>query len=149
MKRAVLLLMLAGGCGFTQKHPGITVGIVSGTIGFGACGLSVERVGTCSAVGAVTGLVLGGITGLVTMFADTSAHELPPLEEDEPFVRRRVKTKTAPPPEPIDGRAPGDTGVPAGETDAPAGTTSVPAGDAGVPVGAPAGDADAPPSDAP
>lgn len=142
MKRAVLLLMLAS-CGFAQKHPGITVGVVSGTIGFGACGLSVEKVGTCSAVGAVTGLVLGGITGLVTMFADTSAHQLPPLEEeDPPFVRRRVKTQTAPPPVPIDTEVPSDAGVPADET-------GVPAGDAGVPVGPPAGDAGAPPLDAP
>lgn len=133
MKRAVLLIMLAG-CGFAQKHPGVTVGIVSGTIGFGACGLSVERLGTCSAIGAVTGVVLGGITGLVTIFADTSAHELPPLveEEDEPFVRRRVKTQTAPPPEPVEGVPPGDAGVPPSAPVPETGTPVPP--DAGVPV---------------
>ena len=116
MKRVVLLLMLVcvGGCTFAQKHPGITVGIVSGTIGFGACELSVERLGTCSAVGAVTDLVLGSITGLVTMFADTSAHELPPFQEEEEQPEfRRVRSQTAPPPGlPDAGVGPVDAGVP-------------------------------------
>lgn len=140
MKRAVLLIMLAG-CGFAQKHPGVTVGIVSGTIGFGACGLSVERLGTCSAIGAVTGVVLGGITGLVTIFADTSAHELPPLveQEDEPFVRRRVKTQTAPPP------GPADADVPSGESGTPVPEPGTPVPESGSPIppdaGVPAPDA--------
>ena len=116
MNRVLVSLMLLGlaGCTFAQKHPGVTVGIVSGTIGFGACQLSVERIGTCSAVGAVTGLVLGGITGLVTLFADTSAHELPPFQEEaeEPQFKR-VKSHTAPPPGlPDAGVGPVDAGVP-------------------------------------
>lgn len=120
MKRAAILvtLVLVGGCAFSQKHPGVTVGIVAGSIGFGACGLAVEKLGTCSAIGGAAGLVLGGITGLVTMFADTSAHELPPLEEeqdDEPFVRR-VKSTTEPPP-----GLPVDAGVPMVPLDAGAG----------------------------
>lgn len=126
MKRAALLIMLAS-CGFAQKHPGVTVGIVSGSIGFGACGISVEKLGTCSAIGAVAGLALGGITGLVTLVADTSAHELPPFveEEDEAYVRRRVKTQTAPPPGPTD-------------PDAPPDDTSAPTPDAGTPSPEPA-----------
>lgn len=108
MKRAVLIVLLAG-CGFAQKHPGVTVGVVAGTIGFGACGLAVEELKTCSLIGAVAGLALGGITGLITTFTDTSAHELPPLQEEtdaDPFVRR-VRTKTEPPP-----GLPVDAGVP-------------------------------------
>jgi hypothetical protein len=124
MKRAALLsaLVLLGGCGFAQKHPGVTVGIVSGTIGFGACGLAVEKLGTCSAIGAVTGLVLGGITGLITTFTDTSAHELPPMEEEEETEYRRVKSTTEPPPGlPIDAgvpMAPLDGGAPVAPGDA-------------------------------
>jgi hypothetical protein len=121
MKRAVLLLMVmaTGGCTFAQKHPGVTVGIVSGSIGFGACQLSVEKVGTCSAVGAITGLVLGGITGLVTLFADTSAHDLPPFQEEEEPEFRRVKSTTAPPPGlPDAGVGPADAGVPTTPADA-------------------------------
>jgi hypothetical protein len=119
MKRAVLVIMLAGlaGCGFAQKHPGVTVGIVAGTIGFSACQISVEELGTCGIVGGVAGLALGGITGLITMFTDTSAHQLQ-LEEEEPdYVRVRSKTDEppglpdagVPMPDPV---APVDAGVP-------------------------------------
>lgn len=108
------MLVALGGCAFSQKHPGVTVGIVTGTIGFGACQLSVEKVGTCSIVGGIAGLALGGITGLITLFADTSAHELPPFEEEpeEPF--KRVKSGTPPPPGLPDGGIGGgiDAGVP-------------------------------------
>jgi hypothetical protein len=127
MKAAALVVVFAllGSCSFSQKHPGITVGVVAGTIGFGACGLSVEKLGTCSAIGGAAGLVLGGITGLVAMLTDSSAHELPPFveEEDDGVVR----TRTEPPP-----------GLP----DAGVGSASV---DAGVPVDASNGQLDATP----
>ncbi|HEU4615380.1 MAG TPA: hypothetical protein VFS15_24970 [Kofleriaceae bacterium] len=125
MRRAVLLVMvvLLGDCTFAQKHPGVTVGIVAGTIGLGACELSVEKIGTCSVVGGAAGLVLGGITGLVTLFADTSAHELPPFEEEQEPAFERVRTRTEPPP-----GLPPDAGVPS------AGDAGVPAADAGVPA---------------
>jgi hypothetical protein len=97
------LLVVLGGCGFAQKHPGVTIGIVTGTIGWGACELAVEKIGTCAAIGGAAGLVFGGITGLVTMFADTSAHELP-NDEDE---TTRAPTGTPPPP-----GLPVDAGVP-------------------------------------
>ena len=114
MKRAALIVLLAG-CGFAQKHPGVTVGIVAGTIGFGACGLAVEDLKTCAVIGAAAGVALGGLTGLITTFTDTSAHELPPLQEEtdeEPFVRR-VRSKTEPPP-----GLPVDAGVPMVPVDA-------------------------------
>lgn len=123
MERAVLLVMLAvlGGCGFAQKHPGVTVGIVAGTIGFGACELSVEKIGTCSAIGGAVGFELGVITGLVTAVADTSEHTLDLFLEGE--KQERVRTGTPPPP-----GLPPDAGVP-GAGDA---TSTVPV-DAGAP----------------
>ena len=82
MKHAALFAMLlaVGGCAFAQKHPGVTVGIVAGTMGFGLCEIATEKAAECAAVGGIAGAGLGLITGLVTMFADTSAHE---LTEDE------------------------------------------------------------------
>ena len=119
MKHVSLVLVFAlGSCTFAQKHPGITTGLVAGTIGFGTCGLAVDKLGTCSIVGGIAGLAIGGITGLVTTFADTSAHDLPPLEEEEPPVVR-VKTHTPPPPPPLPATV--DAGVPApAPVDAPA-----------------------------
>jgi hypothetical protein len=95
MKRAALLLALCG-CAFAKNHPGITIGATAGVIGFGACGMAVEKLDTCALIGGSAALVLGGITGLVTLFADTNAHELPPFEEeqDESIIR----TRTEPPP---------------------------------------------------
>ena len=89
-----------GSCAFAQKHPAITTGLVAGTIGFGTCGLAVEKLAHVHASsGACAGLGIGGITGLVTTFADTSAHTLPSDEEPiEPIVR--VRSHTAPPPGP-------------------------------------------------
>ena len=101
MKRVAVLLALAG-CAFTQKHPGVTVGLATGSIGFFACEISVERVGTCSAIAGATGLVLGGLTGLITLFADTKAHELPSEEEEY----KRIDTRDDEPP-----GLPSDAGV--------------------------------------
>lgn len=102
MKRAGLfaLLIALGGCGFAQKHPGITAGIVAGTIGFGACEISVEKAKTCAAIGLVAGAALGGITGLVTMFADTSAHELTNDDQGDIIV---APQNDEPPGLPLDG----------------------------------------------
>ena len=93
---AALLAIALGSCASAQKHPGITVGLVAGTIGFGACGIAVEKLGTCSAIGGAAGLVLGGITGLVMLFADEEDHQLPPFTEEEDTDI--VRTRTEPPP---------------------------------------------------
>jgi hypothetical protein len=114
MKHAALVALVAiglGSCAAAQKHPGITVGLVAGTIGFGACEIAVEKLGTCSAIGGVAGLVLGGITGLAMLFAREEDHSLPPFteEEDEGVVR----TRTEPPPGLPPGMTPAlDAGVP-------------------------------------
>ena len=85
MKRAAALALVValGGCAFSQKYPAITIGATAGVIGFGACGLAVEKVGTCAIIGGSAALVLGGITGLVTLLADTNDHSLPPFLEDQ------------------------------------------------------------------
>jgi hypothetical protein len=109
MRRAALLSLVValGSCEFAQKHPGVTVGVVTGTIGWGACELSVEKIGTCAAIGAAAGVVFGGLTGLVTLFADTSAHELANEEEE---TTRAVGTPP-PPGLPVDAGVPEVPGV--------------------------------------
>lgn len=105
MKRLILLLALTG-CTFAQKHPGITVGVVSGTIAFGTCQMAVDKFGTCAAVGGGVGAVLGGITGLLALLGADKAHQIP-TEEEEEAERRRLQTTTEPPP-----GLPLDAGVP-------------------------------------
>lgn len=96
MKYAALLsiVLAATGCGFAQKHPAVTIGITAGVIGFGACGMAVEKLDTCSLIGGAAGLGLGGIAGLAMLFADTDEHALPPLEEEDGVIREG----TPPPP---------------------------------------------------
>jgi hypothetical protein len=50
----------------------------------------------------IVGLGLGGLAWLVTEFADTNAHELPPDDEMLPDGAVRVHTHTELPPVPID-----------------------------------------------
>lgn len=109
-RRVALVLALAlgaGSCSFARKHPGITTGVVAGSIGFTSCWIAVEKLGTCSAIGGGVGIALGGITGLVTTFADTSAHELPPDPEEQPFVRQVVRPDAG-----VDPATSVDAGVP-------------------------------------
>jgi len=115
------MTIVLGGCAFAQKHPAITAGIVAGTIGFGACEMSVEKAKTCAAIGLVTGAALGGITGLVTLFADTSAHELTNDDEGDIIV---APQNDEPPGLPV------DAGVVA-----PVAPVAPAAVDAGVPFG--------------
>jgi hypothetical protein len=116
MIRAALLVAALGSCAFAQKHPAITAGIAAGTIALVPCLPAVEHPTTCLAIGGIVGLGIGGITGLVTTFADTSAHALPSDEETEPPIVRRVHTTTPPPPEPVLS-PPVDAGVPVVDAD--------------------------------
>jgi hypothetical protein len=116
MTRALVavLALAACSCGFAQKHPAVTVGVVAGTLGFVMCAPAVEKQTTCLAIGAIAGLALGGITGLVTTFADTSAHEL--VEEPEPpIVRRKPRPATDDGAGPHDTTPPADPGAPGTE----------------------------------
>ena len=90
--------MLAGllSCESAAKHPAITIGAVAGTISFGACELSVDKLGTCGIAGGVAALTLGGITALVTLLADTNAHDEPPADLDEEGHPRGSTTEGPP-----------------------------------------------------
>jgi hypothetical protein len=119
VKRAVLCAALvAMSCESAAKHPGITIGAVTGTMGFGLCSLSVSATGTCAIVGGAAALALGGITALVTLIADTNASEPDPYLDDKSHVYDYI---TAPPP-----GLPVDAGVDA------APVAPVPAFDAGT-----------------
>jgi hypothetical protein len=129
MKRALALVALlsVGSCAFAQKHPAVTIGAVAGTLTLGLCSLNVADKVDCLIAGGIAGVGLGGITGLVYVFADTNAQEPDPyLTEGDP----RYQSVTPPPPGlPPELRV--DAGVPMPvATDAPA------AVDAGVPVDA-------------
>lgn len=127
MTRALALVALlgVGSCSFAQKHPAITIGAVAGTLTLGLCSLNVSDKVDCLIAGGIAGVGLGGITGLVYLFADPNADEPDPyLNEGEP----RYEAVTPPPP----GLPPelrGDAGVPMPV--APAAVV-----DAGVPVDA-------------
>ena len=99
MTRLLLVLALACGC---TRHPALTVGVAAGSVGLLSCEINDVSQGTCAIVGGGAALVLGGIAALVTYFADTSAHQLPPDEEMLPSGALRVRTHTEPPPVPID-----------------------------------------------
>ena len=111
-------------CESAAKHPGITIGAVAGTIGFGTCELSVEKLGTCGIVGGIAAVGLGGITALVTLLANTNAPPEPEGDLDEEG-RPRGSTTEGPP------------GLPAWMMDGgvPPITQPVTHSDAGVPVG--------------
>jgi hypothetical protein len=97
MRRAVALVACVAlcGCAFAQKHPAVTIGAVAGTLTFGLCSLNVDDTGKCAIVGAAAGVGLGGITGLVMLFANTNAEETDPdLDETDP----RYQSVTPPPP---------------------------------------------------
>jgi hypothetical protein len=99
----VCAALLAMSCESAAKHPGITVGLVTGTTGFGICQLNVADTGTCAIVGGTAALALGGITALVTLFANTHAPEPDPVLDEE----TRYQSVTPPPP-----GLPVDAGVP-------------------------------------
>jgi len=107
MKRLALLFALAG-CAFAQKHPPVAIGIAGAIVGGLACEMdSPAHQSTCGIISGIVGLGLGGITGLVTLFADTEDHSLPPDEEMEMEGSAvRVHTHTEPPPVVIDAGAP-------------------------------------------
>ena len=94
----VCLAVLVGlaSCESAAKHPAITIGAVAGTIGFGTCALSVDNLGTCGIVGGSAALVLGGITALVTLLAETNAPPEPDGDLDEEG-RPRGSTTEGPP----------------------------------------------------
>jgi hypothetical protein len=92
---AVAALVIAlSGCGFVQKHPAVAAGIFGGSIGFTACAIDSAKIPTCAIIGGSAAVFLGGIMTLVTLFADTQDHSLPPEEPEEPAIVRVRKAAT-------------------------------------------------------
>jgi hypothetical protein len=128
---ALVALLSVGSCAFAQKHPAVTIGTVAGTLALGLCSLNVSDKVDCLIAGGIAGVGLGGITGLVYVFADPDAHDADPyLNEGDP----RYPSVTPPPPGlPPELRV--DAGVPMPvAADAP--VAAEPPADAGVPVDA-------------
>lgn len=116
--RALVLcvaLLATTSCESAARHPAITIGAVTGTMGFGLCALSVNDTGTCAIIGGGAALALGGITALVTLLANTNA---PDDAVADPGLDPRngpVELVTEPPPGLPPGMTPPlvDAGVPA------------------------------------
>jgi hypothetical protein len=102
MQRLALVLALCG-CASAQRHPAVAIGIVGVFVGGLACEMNdPAHQSTCGIIAGAAGLGLGGITGLVTLFADTSDHSIPGDEDMEMEGSAvRLHTHTAPPPEPL------------------------------------------------
>lgn len=114
MKRVALFtaIVLAGtSCEFAHEHPAVTAGIAAGFIGTLPCLPAVSDAKTCVEIGAAAGLGIGAIVFLVNLFADTSAHELPPDTAPDPELMR-VRTTTPLPPGPPPVAPTVDAGVP-------------------------------------
>lgn len=97
MNRAVVVAACLAlcGCAFAQKHPAVTIGAVASTLSFGLCALNVDDLGKCAQVGAAAGVGLGGLTGIVMLFAKTNGDEPEPdLDATDP----RYQSVTPPPP---------------------------------------------------
>lgn len=104
MKRAALVLALAS-CAFSQKHPSIAAAITGAVVGGLACEIdNPAKQAYCGIIAGGAAVFLGGVTALVTLFADTSDHELTPIfdHDDDEDGRPRVHTSTPPPPVPVD-----------------------------------------------
>jgi len=118
-KSAACVFLIVLGCAAAQRHPAIAIGITGAIVGGLACEMdSPAHQSTCGIIAGAVGLGLGGITGLVTLFADTEDHSLPQDEEMEMQGSAiRVHTHTLPPPVPLDAGVP-DAARDAGVADA-------------------------------
>lgn len=92
------VLALLVSCEFSQKHPAVPIGIAGGIVGFGGCEMDQVKVSTCGEIGGIVAIGLGGLAALVTLFADTEDHSLPPDEEMLPSGAVRVRTHAQLPP---------------------------------------------------
>jgi hypothetical protein len=102
MKRVALLLVLAT----CAKHPAITVGVGAGSIALLTCEANGASQEACGIITGSVVVFLGGLAALVTAFADTDAHMLPPDEELTPQGTVKLHTHTDLPPVPLDAGVP-------------------------------------------
>jgi len=136
MKRIVgfsLVLALCG-CNFAVKHPGVTVGIVAGSVALTTCELASEDHKNCFIAGGAVGIGLSLIAGFALWLgtedepAPTTSAPPPKVDWDKiPDTTPKEPTKAPPAPTP----PPGDAGVPT-EPTAPS-----PPADAGAPIAPP------------
>lgn len=109
MKRLAVLVALAITQPTCVKHPAITAGVGGGAVALLACEMQSGEQSTCGIVTGIVALALGGLAWGITEFTDTSAHEIPPDDEElAPSGAVRVNTHTDLPPGAIL-----DAGVPA------------------------------------
>ena len=103
-KSAACVFVFLAGCASAQRHPALTIGIAAAIVGGLACEMdSPAHQSTCGIIAGAVGVGLGGLTGLVTLFADTQDHTIPGDEDMEMEGSAvRIHTHTAPPPEPVD-----------------------------------------------
>ena len=97
----------SAGCAFAVKHPGVTAGIVGGTLGFGTCKLASDNYGACAAVGGGAAAFLGLVAATAMWLggdgdsAGLEEEQAQPLPEDSRPRRKRHR-----PPSTLDPAAP-------------------------------------------
>ncbi|MEO8840950.1 MAG: hypothetical protein ABI591_02470 [Kofleriaceae bacterium] len=106
LKRVVLMVALGALQPTCANHPALTVGIAGGSVGLLSCEIQGGAQETCGIITGAVALGLGGLAWLVTQFADTNAHALPPDDEMLPDGAVRVHTHTELPPVPLDAGVP-------------------------------------------
>lgn len=116
--RATLVLaslLTLTSCNFAVQHPGVTTGIVAGTMSMGTCELASEQHAKCAAISGGIGLGLALIAGLVYLIADPNAAEddaaaPPPPPVDWSKIPDTTPTPETPAPTPSPNPMPGDPG---------------------------------------
>jgi hypothetical protein len=125
LMRVVLMVALVATQPTCANHPALTVGIGGGAVGLASCEIQGGAQSTCGIITGAVALGLGGLAWLVTQFADTNAHELPPDDEMLPDGAVRVHTHTELPPVPLDAGVPDAAPiVPADATGSGSGSSS-------------------------
>jgi hypothetical protein len=116
MRRIALASLLSlTGCQFAVKHPGVTTGIVAGSMSMGTCELASDQHAKCAAISGGIGLGLALIAGLVYLVADPTAEEEeaagpPPPPVDWSKIPDTTPTPETPAPTPSPNPMPGDPG---------------------------------------
>jgi hypothetical protein len=107
---AAALVAPAAGCEFAVKHPGVTAGLVGGSLGFGTCKLASDNYGACLAVGGGAGAFLGLVAATAMWLAGDASEAGVPEEQAQPLPEdsrpRRKRRRPAADPAAVDPAAP-------------------------------------------
>jgi hypothetical protein len=91
---AALSLATAGGCGFAVRHPGVTAGIVAGTMTLGTCELATDEHGKCFMAAGGAGAALGVIAAVALWLGSPGEESiLQPPPEPLPPPRRPAQRR--------------------------------------------------------